>query len=63
MRDRQWFVDSLPVFRAFWDTVIDGRQKGLGLPPVKTRTKKVVLQVPDKCEICEDEEDFFVEEE
>ena len=63
MRDRQWFQDSLPIFRAFWDTVIDGRQKGLGLPPVKTRTKKVVIQVPDKCEICDDDEDFFVEEE
>jgi putative phage-type endonuclease len=57
LRDRQWFRDALPVFRAFWDTVIESRKNGLRLPPTRARTKKVALDVaPEKCEIEDDDE-------
>jgi hypothetical protein len=63
LRDRQWFQDALPIFRAFWDTVIDGRQKGLTLPAVKTRAKKLVVVVPEVCEIEDDDEENYIAEE
>jgi hypothetical protein len=28
-RDREWFAKYLPVMRAFWDRVLEMRQKGI----------------------------------
>jgi len=51
------------VFRAFWDTVIDGRANGLKLSTPKTRAKKVTLDVtPEKCEIEDDSDENNVDE-
>lgn len=56
MRDRQWFRDSLPIFKDFWDTVIVGRRDGLSLPSPRVRKIKEPINVIEKCEI-EDEDD------
>jgi putative phage-type endonuclease len=53
-RDRGWFAESLPVFDAFWKSVIDARLNG---PPEKpTRKKREPKPVPEfVCEIVDDD--------
>jgi putative phage-type endonuclease len=55
LRDRQWFQDSLPVFRDLWDKVIWHRANGCADLLPKARAPRKIKQIPKA--VCELEPD------
>ena len=61
-RDRQWFIEKLPIMKEFWDKVIWHREHGIEGPrKLKPRVKKVVEEEVQVCEIelCSDDEKYL----
>jgi len=57
LRDREWFQESLPVFKEFWDKVVWHRANGCDALLPKPRTPRKVLvqeKEPIKCELEDD---------
>lgn len=55
-RDREWFERSLPVLKAFWDRVIEGRKVGFVCEVLdEEETPRVLETKTHVCEIVDDE--------